>query len=293
MLDTSIMLNAVPPRFQKLKDEILYFAMARGNKGAVAMEMTKWFNTNYHYIVPELSLEDEYRLNATKIINEYNEAKALGVQTKINIIGPITYLGLSKRSDGGDTYALLENILKVYEALLIEIATLDDGITLQIDEPIFAKDNETKVLSLIKPTYDRLAQVNNKINIVVTTYFEHSNKSDKKLIAGVVDGRNIWKNDMQKTLQLLNKIALSVDKEQIIIASSCSLLHTPFSLEYETQMSAEIKNWLAYSKEKLNEITLISKLFFKEILTTDENIQFQENIQANQKYTKKRKNRKI
>jgi len=313
MLDTSIMLNAVPPRFQKLKDEILYFAMARGNKGAVAMEMTKWFNTNYHYIVPELSLEDEYRLNATKIINEYNEAKALGVQTKINIIGPITYLGLSKRSDGGDTYALLENILKVYEALLIEIATLDDGITLQIDEPIFAKDNETKVLSLIKPTYDRLAQVNNKINIVVTTYFEHSteatkillhtaiwgigldfiygkenfesleiiNKSDKKLIAGVVDGRNIWKNDMQKTLQLLNKIALSVDKEQIIIASSCSLLHTPFSLEYETQMSAEIKNWLAYSKEKLNEITLISKLFFKEILTTDENIQFQENIQAN------------
>ncbi len=314
MLDTSIMLNAVPPRFQTLKDETLYFAMARGNKDAVAMEMTKWFNTNYHYIVPELSLEDEYKLNATKIINEYKEAKSIGIQTKINIIGPITYLGLSKRSDGGDTYALLEKVLKVYEALLAEIATLDDAITVQIDEPIFAKDNETKVLSLIKPTYDRLAQVSQKINIVVSTYFEHSteatkillhtpiwgigldflygeenleslqiiNKSDKKLIAGVVDGRNIWKNDIQKTIKLLDKIALNVDKEQMIVASSCSLLHTPFTLEYETQMNAEIKNWLAYSKEKLDEITLLTKLFFQETLTDEENRQFQKNIQANE-----------
>ncbi len=314
MLDTSIMLNAVPPRFQTLKDETLYFAMARGNKDAVAMEMTKWFNTNYHYIVPELSLEDEYKLNATKIINEYKEAKSIGIQTKINIIGPITYLGLSKRSDGGDTYALLEKVLKVYEALLAEIATLDDAITVQIDEPIFAKDNETKVLSLIKPTYDRLAQVSQKINIVVSTYFEHSteatkillhtpiwgigldflygkenleslqiiSKSDKKLIAGVVDGRNIWKNDIQKTIKLLDEITLHVDKEQMIVASSCSLLHTPFTLEYETQMNAEIKNWLAYSKEKLDEITLLTKLFFQETLTDEENRQFQKNIQANE-----------
>ena len=314
MLDTSIMLNAVPPRFQNLEDETLYFAMARGNKDAVAMEMTKWFNTNYHYIVPELSLEDEYKLNARKIIDEYKEAKSIGIQTKINLIGPITYLGLSKRSDGGDTYVLLEKVLKVYEALLAEIATLDDTITVQIDEPIFAKDNETKVLSLIKPTYDRLAQVSQKINIVVTTYFEHSteatkillhtpiwgigldflygeanlesleiiNKSDKILIAGVVDGRNIWKNNIQNTIQLLDKIALGVTKEQMIVASSCSLLHTPFTLEYETQMSAEVKNWLAYSKEKLDEISLITKLFFKETLTADEKTKIQENKQANE-----------
>jgi 5-methyltetrahydropteroyltriglutamate--homocysteine methyltransferase len=104
MLDTSIMLNAVPSRFANLKDEELYFSMARGNKDAVAMEMTKWFNTNYHYIVPELSLEDDYSLNASKIINEYKEAKEIGIKTKINLIGPITYLGLSKRSDGGDSY---------------------------------------------------------------------------------------------------------------------------------------------------------------------------------------------
>ena len=141
VLDTSIMLGAIPKRFVGLEKEALYFAMARGDKDSVAMEMTKWFNTNYHYIVPELSLEDEYKLNSTKIINEYKEAKSLGIKTKINIIGPITYLGLSKRIDGGDTYELLGKILPLYVSLLEEIALLDDEIVIQIDEPIFVKDN--------------------------------------------------------------------------------------------------------------------------------------------------------
>ena len=96
MLDTAVMLGAIPKRFAGLSDETLYFAMARGNKDAVAMEMTKWFNTNYHYIVPELSKEDSFSLNSTKVINEYKEAKAQGITTKINLIGPITFLGLSK-----------------------------------------------------------------------------------------------------------------------------------------------------------------------------------------------------
>ena len=313
MLDTSIMLNAVPLRFSDLKNEELYFAMARGNSSSVAMEMTKWFNTNYHYIVPELSTQDSYKLNASKIINEYNEAKELGIKTKINLIGPITYLGLSKRVDGGDTYEFLEKVLVIYEELLQEISKLDENITLQIDEPIFAKENEVKVLSLIKPTYDRLAKVSPNINIVVTTYFEHSNEatnilvhtpiwgigldflhgaenfklldtisnSDKQLIAGVVDGRNIWKNDINSTAKLLENIATKVDKEKIIISSSCSLLHTPFSLEYEQKMNSEIKNWLSYAKEKLHEISLISKIFFKEELTTSESTLIQENEEAN------------
>ena len=313
MLDTSIMLNAMPLRFSDLKNEELYFAMARGNSSSVAMEMTKWFNTNYHYIVPELSTQDSYKLNASKIINEYNEAKELGIKTKINLIGPITYLGLSKRVDGGDTYEFLEKVLVIYEELLQEISKLDENITLQIDEPIFAKENEVKVLSLIKPTYDRLAKVSPNINIVVTTYFEHSNEatnilvhtpiwgigldflhgaenfklldtisnSDKQLIAGVVDGRNIWKNDINSTAKLLENIATKVDKEKIIISSSCSLLHTPFSLEYEQKMNSEIKNWLSYAKEKLHEISLISKIFFKEELTTSESKLIQENEEAN------------
>ncbi len=159
VLDTCILLNAIPKRFKDLKDEELYFSMARGNKNSVAMEMTKWFNTNYHYIVPELSLEDEYKLNATKIINEYKEAKELGIKTKINLIGPITFLGLSKRVDRKDTYELHSKILPIYEELLKEISKLDEELIVQIDEPIFVKDNEEKVLSLIKPSYDKLANV--------------------------------------------------------------------------------------------------------------------------------------
>ena len=314
VLDTAVMLGAIPKRFKGLEAEELYFSMARGNKDAVAMEMTKWFNTNYHYIVPELSLEDEYKLNATKILNEYKEAKALGITTKINLIGPITFLGLSKRVDRKDTYELFGKILPIYEALLKEIATLDNTVTVQIDEPIFVKDVEPKVLSLIKPCYDALCAVSSNINIIVTTYFEHSNeatkvlvhtpvwgvgldflhgeknveslerihKSGKKLIAGVVDARNIWKNDIQKTTQLLETLTKEVEKENIIVSSSCSLLHTPFTLKYEEKMDAEIKNWLAYAVEKLDEISLVTKLFFEETLNDAETKALEENQKANE-----------
>ena len=313
VLDTAVMLGAIPKRFKGLKNEELYFSMARGTKDAVAMEMTKWFNTNYHYIVPELSQTDTYKLNATKILNEYKQAKELGITTKINIIGPITFLGLSKRVDGGDNYELLQEILSIYEELFQEIAKLDTHITLQIDEPIFAKDNDIKVLSLIKPTYDILACVSSNIEIVVSTYFEHSNEatkilvhtpiwgigldflygeenfqalefikqSNKKLIAGVVDGRNIWKNNILKTQELLEKISTTVSKDNIIVSSSFSLLHTPFTLEYEVNMGSQIKNWLSYAKEKLDEISLISKLFFQEELNAYEAIKIEENTNAN------------
>lgn len=320
MLDTAVMLGAIPQRFKALKGEERYFSMARGNCDAVAMEMTKWFNTNYHYIVPELSLEDAYKLDASKIINEYKEAKALGIKTKINLIGPITFLGLSKRVDRGDTYELFSQILAVYEELLKEIALLDDELVIQIDEPIFVKDNEVKVLSLIKPAYDALAKVSDNLKIIVSTYFEHSteatkvlvstpiwglgldflygeenltsleliNKSNKQLIAGVVDGRNIWKNDLLQSNVLLEKIASVVPKEKILISSSCSLLHVPFTLKYEETMDKEIKNWLSYAVEKLDEITLLSKLFFegKENLSEVEQIALDANIEAN----KSRKN---
>jgi len=315
VLDTAIMLGAIPKRFKGLKNEDLYFSMARGNKDAVAMEMTKWFNTNYHYIVPELSLEDHYALNATKILAEYKEAKALGIQTKINLIGPITFLGLSKRVDRGDCYELFGKILPIYETLLAEIAKIDDNITVQIDEPIFVKDIEPKVLSLIKPCYDTLVAVSDKIKIIVTTYFEHSNeatkvlvhtpiwgigldflygeknvaslerieKSGKKLIAGVVDGRNIWKNDISNTASKLEDIEKTVNKENIIVSSSCSLLHTPFTLKYEEKLESEIKTWLSYAVEKLSEVSLVSKLFFEGDASLSENERevLNANIEAN------------
>ena len=315
MLDTAVMLGAIPQRFRGLKNEELYFAMARGNQASVAMEMTKWFNTNYHYIVPELSLADEYKLDASKVINEYKEAKALGIKTKINLIGPITFLGLSKRVDRGDTYELFGKILRIYKELLEEISKLDDEVTLQIDEPIFVKDNEVAVLSLIKPAYDVLARVSNTIKIVVTTYFEHSNEatkvllhtpiwglgldflygeenkeslalignSNKELIAGVIDGRNIWKNSSLKTLELLSEIETFVSKKKIIVGTSCSLLHTPFTLKYEEKMDNEIKNWLSYAVEKLDETVLLSHIFTVGIdgLNEKDTKALQENIAAN------------
>lgn len=315
ILDTAIMLNAIPHRFKNLRAEELYFSMARGNKTTTAMEMTKWFNTNYHYIVPELSLEDEYKLNASKIINEYKEAKTLGIKTKINLIGPITFLGLSKRVDRKDPFELLHKIVPIYEELLNEIAKLDEVVTVQFDEPIFTKDNEVKVLSLIKPTYDRLSIVTNNLKIIVTTYFEHSTeatkilvktpiwglgldfkygkenfeslklitKNNKKLIAGIVDGRNIWKNDIQNSLTILGDISKVVNKDQIIISSSCSLLHTPFSLKHEDKMDEDIKSWLSYSIEKLDEINLISKIFYEGVnnLNDKETKLFEENIKVN------------
>ncbi len=315
MLDTAIMLGAVPKRFEGLEKEDLYFAMARGNDNAVAMEMTKWFNTNYHYIVPELSKEDNYALNAQKILNEYNEAKAAGIKTKINLIGPITFLGLSKRVDRGDPYAFFGEIVPLYESLLKEIAKLDEEIIVQIDEPVFVKDIEPKVLSLIKPCYDRLCAVSTNIKIIVTSYFEHSceatkvlvhtpvwglgldflygekNKkslaliaqSGKKLIAGVIDGRNIWKNDIQRSASLLADLAKVCDKENLIVSTSCSLLHTPFSLKYEENMETEIKNWLAYAVEKLSELSLLSKYFFEGLasFTKEEKAAYRQNIEAN------------
>lgn len=317
MLDTSIMLGAIPNRFRNLEGEVRYFAMARGNKETVAMSMTKWFNTNYHYLVPELSAEDSYQLNAEKIITEYHEAKALGITPKINLIGPITYLGLSRRIDGGENFTLLHKILPIYEALLDKIAKLDNVIIVQIDEPFLAKYPDPKILSLIKPTYDTLAKVSDSIHLVVQSYFEHTTEatkvllhtpiwgigldfvhgvenlsslaaiaqSGKHLIAGVVDGRNIWKNEIDLTLNLLNQIGTFIPKDKLILSSSCSLLHVPFTLKYEAAISPEIKSWLSFAIEKLHEVALLSTLYFEgeEALNSKESTQVKHNRNANKK----------
>ncbi len=316
MLDTAVMLGAIPQRFRDIEDKTArYFAMARGDKTRVAMEMTKWFNTNYHYIVPELKSDDTFVLDSSKIINEYKEAKATGFNAKINLIGPITFLGLSKKIDRGETYELLGKILPLYKELLQKIAKLDSEVVVQIDEPIFVTGVDTAVLSLIKPTYDILAKVSDKIKLIVATYFEHSNeatnilvhtpvyglaldfihgeknidaleavaKSGKKVIAGIVDGRNIWINDIEKSLDTLTRIATIVPKEQLAVGTSCSLLHVPFSLKYEEKMDKEIKSWLSYAVEKLDEISLISKIFFdgEAALSPADKAKLEENLQIN------------
>jgi len=321
ILDTSILLGAIPKRFKNLENEELYFAMARGNKNAVAMEMTKWFNTNYHYIVPELSIEDEYKLNSSKIKKEYQEAKQLGIKTKINLIGPLTYLSLAKRVDGKDCIELLNKIKPLYEELLKEISTYDDEVFVQIDEPIFATDKSAELLSLLKTTYDDFSQISSNIRIIVTTYFDHSNeatkvlvhtpiygigldfisgienlksleiieKSNKKLFAGVVNGRNIWKNNFEKTLQVLNNISNFIKKDNIVISTSCSLLHVPYSLKYEEKLDLEIKSWLSFANEKLEEVSILSKIFFNQSLNDTDNNAIKKNkeIHENRKHSNK------
>ena len=313
MLDTSILLGAIPKRFENLKDEELYFAMARGNKTCVAMEMTKWFNTYYHYIVPEISKETTFKLNSEKVIEEYKEALELGIKTKINLIGAITYLGLSKSIDNSDVFLHINKVVEVYKELLLEISKLNDEVIVQFDEPLFVKDLDSKVLSLIKPVYDALAKSVSNIKIVVTTYFEHSNEatkvlvntpiwaigldfihgnknleilefiknSNKVLIAGVIDGRNIWKSNFQSKIQLLNKVSKIINKENIIVSTSCSLLHVPFTLKYEDNLDKEIKSWLAFANEKLQELSLVSKQFFDFKLNLDEISVIRKNAEEN------------
>jgi len=314
MLDTTILLGAIPQRFENLEDEELYFAMARGNKDAVAMEMTKWFNTNYHYIVPEISKNTKFKLNSKKVISEFKEAKDFAVKTKINLVGPITYLGLSKSVDNSDTFLHINSVVEQYCKLLEELSLLDDEIIVQFDEPLFVKDLDSKVLSLIKPVYDKLAKVSSNIKVVVATYFEHSNEatkilvnspiwalaldfvygsknfevleeieaSNKVLIAGVVDGRNVWKSDISKKVELLDEIAKKVSKSKILVSTSCSLLHVPFTLEYETALDSDIKSWLSFAKEKLLELKLISKLFFNEELNLEDKSQLKRNQEDNE-----------
>lgn len=327
MLDSSILLGAIPKRFQHLKDEELYFAMARGNQDCVAMEMTKWFNTNYHYIVPEISKDTTFKLNSKKVIEEYKEALELGINTKINLIGAITYLGLSKSVDNSDLFAHISSVVKVYKELLEEISKLNSEVVIQFDEPLFVKDLEAKVLSLLKPVYDELSSVSKNIKIVVTTYFEHSNEatkilvntpiwalgldfihgvknfetlefiknSNKVLIAGVIDGRNIWKSNFEDKLNLLNKISNVVSKDNIIVGTSCSLLHVPFTLSYEDNLDKEIKSWLAFANEKLKELNLVSKQFFGSKLSLEDIANIEKNRQDNiqRKVSTKIHNQKI
>jgi 5-methyltetrahydropteroyltriglutamate--homocysteine methyltransferase len=319
MLDMIITLGAIPQRFADIKnDELaLYFAMARGDKTHTAMEMTKWFNTNYHYIVPELSKNTRFSLNPLKIVSEYKEAKALGITPKINIIGLLTFLSLSKSVDDSKPYEHFENALGVYEELLKVIATLDDEVFVQFDEPIVVTDLTQEQKTLLKLTYEKLSKVSPKLKLIVQTYFDYADKESveiladtniwgigldfiygkenienlkslngKHLIAGIVDGRNIWISDIKSVVGFLEEIAKTVGKERVIVSTSCSLLHTPYSLHREDKIDADIKEWLSFSLEKLDEISLITKLFNNQPLNSSEKLK----IEANEKANVSRKN---
>ena len=291
MLDNIITFGAIPPRFAGLSGYDLYFSMARGNANSVAMEMTKWFNTNYHYIVPELSRDVKFNLNSSKIVAEYKEAKEAGVlNAKINLIGPITFLALSKTTDGSNALDHLDALSSEYVKLIAELSKLDNEIIIQIDEPIFVTDRAAELASKIVPIYDSLASVADNVKIIFMTYFEHANEavaqvvkskiwaigldfvhaacqeealkllsnSDKVLFAGLIDGRNVWVSNLDAKAEIASKIKAFIPDERLYIGTSCSLLHVPYTLKYEENLS--IKEWLAFGVEKLTELKILKKL---------------------------------
>ena len=291
MLDNIITFGVIPERFKNLNGLKQYFALARGSKDGVAMEMTKWFNTNYHYIVPEITKDTNFTLNLDKILNEFNEAKSItSKKLKINLTGPITFLALSKTTDKTCPFSKFDELVSKYYELLSELSKLDDEVIVQIDEPIFVTDLDEKLVEFIKPAYDKFSQISN-LKIIFMTYFENAlsavkeivntkiwavgldfttdknlkaleilAKSDKVLFAGLINGRNVWKANLDDKLKIVEKIKESLNDDRVYIGTSCSLLHVPFTLKYEEKLSDEIKGWLSFAVEKLSEVRILSKL---------------------------------
>lgn len=298
MLDTSAMVGAVPPRYGwngKWMDADTYFAMARGSQGkgrdVTAMEMTKWFDTNYHYIVPELERGQRFRLASAKPANEYREARAAGIDATTVLIGPMTFLLLAKTKGAAfDRLSLLDALLPVYGDVLDTLA--EAGATwVQLDEPCLALDRNDAERAAYRRAYETIAKRAGKLQLMVATYFAGLGENletalslpvqglhvdlvrapgqlapllanwpkGRVLSAGVIDGRNVWRADLEKQAALVERAAAKVGKSQLWVAPSCSLLHTPLDLDLETKLDAELKTWLAFSKQKLQEVVALAK----------------------------------
>jgi 5-methyltetrahydropteroyltriglutamate--homocysteine methyltransferase len=327
VLDLSLTLGAIPEQYKEFSEKNseldLYFAMARGaqkdNLDVKAMEMTKWFDTNYHYIVPEFTRNQKFSLFSEKIINEFKEAKKLGIKTKPVLIGPVSYLLLGKEKQTGfHRIELINNLLPVYFEILKKLEA-EDVEYIQFDEPFLALNLSDIERAAITRTYNEINNHFPTIKIIVANYFDCFGEnlrtalslpvhtlhldlvrcslqlddilaskylSDKTHFSlGIVDGRNIWKNDFKESLSLIKKAINAFGKDRILIAPSCSLLHSPCDLELETNettLTPEIKQWLAFSKQKINEVVLLKKFACSE-LDAKNHPEYIENTIANAK----------
>ena len=305
VLDMSLMVDAIPSRYQELYEQKnlnlqdLYFAMARGYQqdgfDITAMEMTKWFDTNYHYIVPEFIKNQQFKLVSTKAIDEFTEAKNEGFVTKPVILGPVSYLLLGKEKEAGfNRIELIENLLPVYLELLKKLKNAGAS-WIQFDEPFLVLELSKQEKEAFTKVYHSIHSQFPDLKILLTTYFEGLNenldlalslpvsglhvdliraphqlddilkKAPKKLSIslGIVDGRNIWKNDYEATLNTIHKAFKYLDSSQIMLAPSCSLLHVPCDLEQENEegiLTPGIKNWMAFAKQKLDELSTLKEL---------------------------------
>ena len=309
VLDISAMVGAIPPIYGWSAGEVdleTYFAMARGaqgddghegcahghahdGKGAPAAEMTKWFDTNYHYLVPEFTADQTFRLASTKAVHEYHEAKAQGVETRPVLLGPVSYLLLGKtRGADFEPLALLPRLLPIYAEVLRALSSAGAS-WVQIDEPFLVMDLSHRAHAAFADAYTALVKEVAPLKIMVTTYFgalgdnlatalalpvaglhvdlvrapeqldavAAGARPDLVLSLGVIDGRNVWKSDLKAILDRVEPIVTA--GRQVILAPSCSLLHTPIDLERETSLDPEVKNWLAFAVQKVAELAILAR----------------------------------
>lgn len=290
VLTTSLLLGNVPARHQNKDGSVdidTLFRIGRGRaptgEPAAAAEMTKWFNTNYHYMVPEFTKGQQFKLTWTQLLDEVDEALALGHKVKPVLLGPVTYLWLGKvKGEQFDRLSLLNDILPVYQQVLSELAKR--GIEwVQIDEPALVLELPQAWLDAFKPAYDALQ---GQVKLLLTTYFEgvtpnlntitalpvqglhvdfvHGKDdvaelhkrlpADWLLSAGLVNGRNVWRADLSEKYAQIKDI---VGKRDLWVASSCSLLHSPIDLSVETRLDAEVKSWFAFALQKCGELALL------------------------------------
>ncbi len=296
VLDTSILFNIVPKRYQDLNLSLLdtYFAMARGYQGiegdVKALSMRKWFNTNYHYMVPEIDKDTEIKLKGEKIFQEYLEAKNAGVETKSVLTGPFTFLKISKVEKGADLGKIIAGLTKAYADLLKKAEEI--GIEwLQLDEPSLVLDLYQEDKELFSKIYQELLKEKGNLKILLQTYFgdirdcykeviefpfdgigldfiegkkslellkAYGFPKGKTLFAGIINGKNIWKNSYEKSLEILKEC--SKIAETIVINTSCSLLHVPFSVKAEKSLSKDITKHFSFALEKLEELKDLAEI---------------------------------
>lgn len=304
MLDMSLLLGVIPQRYSPILSEVkgncqidLYFAMARGYQkdglDITAMEMTKWLDTNYHYIVPEFTANQEFHIFQENVFGEYNSAKTLlGEKAKPILVGPVSYLLLGKeKEEDFERVDLIKKLIPVYIEIIDRLKQ-QGAEWIQLDEPCLALDLSEKEKDAFDFAYRSIAKRISGVKLLVATYFEALLDNTRlavnlpvtalhidlvrapeqleeilelipnslKLSLGVIDGRNVWKNDYEKSLSLINIAVEKLGTDRIIIAPSCSLLHSPIDLDIETGIDPEIRNWMAFAKQKLNEVSEIKKI---------------------------------
>ena len=299
VLDTAVLFGAIPARFRAIEDATArYFAMARGlqdpatDTDVAALEMTKWFDTNYHFLVPELTLDQAFTLDPARVLVEIDEARAAGVEPRPVLLGPVSFLRLSKlaHADAGATpLALLDQLLPAYERLLGLLSTA--GIRwVQLDEPCLVTDLDDATRAAYRTALSRLARWAVRPNIVLATYF--GDLADNLALAatagfealhvdlvrapdqlagvlrvldsatilslGVVDGRNVWRTDFDAAHALIRTAVEALGVDRVWIAPSCSLLHAPVDLDRERGLDDELRSWLAFAVQKLGELRLLA-----------------------------------